>query len=185
MIRCNAWKVLAGVATLALGLAGCTQQAEQGAVRLIQDKTLALTPAAVSLKASFLTGQLLDLKVTQRVEQDTGKVVDQPKLRATLKLRNDSQDQAARLVAGRVVYLDAEKKPIPMAEGRSDTTFKFPSYQTDRLDPGTEMSQEIDVPFPATAVTTPKSLRDLRLELIYLPTPYRKEAIDIPVSLGG
>lgn len=183
MLRGKRWKVW-GIAALALGmgLAGCGQQAAQSTAPEIQHKTFALTPATVSVKASFLTGQLEDLKVTERVEQGTGKVVDPPKLRARLRLKNASADQAARLVSGRIEYTDPEGKPIPLAEGRGDTNFKFHSYSNDRLDPGMETSQDIDVPFPAVALKE-KKLRDIRLELAYIPTPYREESVHIPVSL--
>ncbi|MBI2001646.1 MAG: hypothetical protein HYS69_10780 [candidate division NC10 bacterium] len=61
-------------------------------------------------------------------------------------------------------------------------TFKFSSYQ-ERLDPGMEVTQNIEVPFPAAALKEQK-LRDIRLELAYIPTPYKEEVVSIPVSVG-
>jgi hypothetical protein len=164
-----------------LGLAACAQEKAQS-VPVVQDKTFAVTPATASVKAAFLTGQLQGLQVTERVEQGTGKVVDLPKLRATLKLKNDSQDRTARLVSGKIEYLDAEGKPIPLAEGRADTSFKFSSYAPDRLDPGMETSQDIEVPFPAAALKA-GNLHNLRVKLFYIPSAYSEESVDIPVSL--
>ena len=172
-----------GVGLLAMGLAACSQQEQQAAAPQIEEKSFAVSPASASVKASFLTGELRDMKVTERVEQGTGKVVDPPKLRATLKLKNTSDNQAARLISGKVEYADAEGKPIPLAEGRGDTSFKFSSYQTERLDPGQETSQSVDVPFPAAALKD-KKLRDIRLELRYIPTPFKEETINIRVSVG-
>ncbi|OGB95904.1 MAG: hypothetical protein A3G35_00795 [candidate division NC10 bacterium RIFCSPLOWO2_12_FULL_66_18] len=134
------------------------------------------------VKASFLTGELRDMTVQERVEQGTGKVVDPPKLRATLKLKNTSENQAVRPVSGTIEYVDAEGKPIRLAENRGDVTFKFSSYQ-ERLDPGMEVTQNIEVPFPAAALKEQK-LRDIRLELAYIPTPYKEEVVSIPVSVG-
>lgn len=183
MIRRNAWQLWVGVVTLIMGLGACTQQQDQSTASAIEYKTFALAPAIAPVKAAFLTGQLQDLKVTERVEQGTGKVVDPPKLRATLKLKNVSQDRSVRLLSARIGYLDAEGKLIALAEGREDTSFKFYAYATDRLDPGMETSQDIEVPFPAAALKE-KRLRDIRLELSYIPTPYTEETINIPASLA-
>ncbi len=116
------------------------------------------------------------------MEQGTGKVVDLPKLGATLKLKNTSENQAARPISGKIEYVDAEGRLIPLAEGRGETSFQFPYYQ-DRLDPGKEASLNIEVPFPAAALKE-KKLRDIRLELAYIPTPYKEEVVSIPVSIG-
>jgi hypothetical protein len=180
----NRWRarlIWCGVGALAASLAACGQKAEQNAAPQVEEKTFALSPASAPVKAAFLTGELQDMKVTERVEQGTGKVVDPPKLVATLKLKNTSGDETARLIAGRVEYEDTKGQPISLA--RKDTSFKFSSYQTERLDPGMEVTQRIDVPFPAAAVTG-KNLQDIRLELTYIPTPYKKVTLKVQTSLG-
>jgi len=176
------WWVGAGL--LAAGLAACGQKDEQASAPQVEERTIAVTPATASVKASFLTGELQDMKVTERVEKGSGKVVDPPKLWATLKLKNTSESQAARLIVGKIEYADAEGKVIPLAEGRGDTSFKFYSYQTERLDPGMETTARIEVPFPAAALKD-KKLRDIRLELTYIPTPYKEETINIQVTVGN
>ena len=180
MKRWNAWMVLSATAVL-LGFTACTQQ-ERAAAPAVEDKVFALTTDNASLKVSFLAGELADLRVTERVEAGTGKVVDLPRLRAKLTLKNTSSDQAARLLSGSIEYMDAEGKRIPPAEGRGDTTFRFSSYQ-ERLDPGMETAQDIEVPFPVVALRE-KKLRDIRFELSYIPTPYREETATIRVSVS-
>lgn len=185
MIRTrNKARILGLGAGFVATLAACGQKAEQSAAPQVQEKSFTVTPASASVKISFLTGQLQDVKVTERVEQGTGKVVDQPRLHATLKLKNTSPDQAARLISGKIIYADMEGKPISLAEGRGDTSFSLPSYQSDRLDPGKETSHDIDVPFPAAGLQTEK-LGDIRLELTYIPMPYKIETVKIPVALGS
>ena len=168
---------------LAATVGACTQREPQTspAGPIVEQKSFALNPSTATVKASFLTGKLEDMKVWERVEQGTGKVVEAPKLLATLKLKNTSENQAARPINGRIEYLDTQGKPIPLAEGREDTSFKFPYYQ-ERLDPGMEASTDINVPFPAAALKD-KRLRDIRLELTYIPTPYKEESVSIQVSL--
>ncbi len=174
-----------GLALVVSGLVGCAQQGEETATSApsIEEKTIALSPAQVAVKASFLTGQLEDMQVYQRVEEGSGKVVDPPKLRATLNLTNTSEDQAARPIVGQLTYLDEAGKAIPLAQGRGEATFKFPYYQ-DRLDPGMATSVNLDVPFPAAALEE-KPLGEVRLELTYIPMPYREETVSIPVGLPG
>lgn len=182
MKRRNVWIVWWGAVAVALGVTACGQQ-ERAVSPSIQEKTFSLAPATAPLNGSFLTGELKDLRVVKRVEEGTGKVVDAPKLRATLRLKNSSRDQTARLLGGRIEYADGGGKPIALAEGESDTSFKFYAYSTERLDPGMEISQDIDVPFPAAALEN-RQLRDLRVELSYIPTQYRKETLAVPVSLA-
>lgn len=186
MIGRNMQKTWWGAGVLALTLAACSQQSGQTAVAPTsqEEKSFTLTPDSTSVKIAFLTGQLQDLRITERVERGTGKMVDPPWLHATLKLVNVSTDQAARLISGKLLYLDAQGNPIALAKDRRDTSFTFSTYQTDRLDPGMETSQAIEVPFPTTAVKE-KELRGIRLQLTYTPLPYKEESVTIPVSLKG
>jgi hypothetical protein len=80
--------------------------------------------------------------------------------------------------------MNNDGKPVSPAEGRRDTTFTLSSYQSDRLDPGREASQDIDVPFPSAALKE-NTLRDIRLDLTYIPMPYKEETMQVHVSLGG
>ncbi|MGH3118140.1 MAG: hypothetical protein ACRDQ2_13710, partial [Gaiellales bacterium] len=158
------------VLLLAGALAGCAND-DQSKVPLIKETTYRMQPAKVSVRIGALSGHLSDLVVTQRVNEDTGEVVVQPHLRGTLKLKNTSEDQAVRVVNGRVEYLDGTGGRIPLAETRKDTSFRLYSYSNDRLDPGMETSQSIEVPFPAAALKA-KSLATVRLDLTYIPAPY-------------
>lgn len=171
------------VACVAGGLTACGQQSDQtAAVPGVEDRSFALEPASVPVRVAFMTGQLKDMRVTDRVERGTGKVVNPPKLQATLLLKNTAEDRTARLLGGTIAYADTEGQPIVLAEGRRDTSFRFFSYQTDRLDPGMETTQSIDVPFPAAALGN-RSLGNIRLELTYMPLPYEEETTRVTVSL--
>jgi hypothetical protein len=174
------------VGILALVLAACSQQ--QGAVAAPNaqppEKTFTLQPNTAPVQVAFLAGQLQDLRVSERVEARTGKVLDPPLLHATLKLKNISGDQSARLISGKLQYLDPDGKPIPLSKDRQDTGFALNSYQTDRLDPGMQTSQEIEVPFPVAGLKN-NTLRDIRLDLTYTPLPYKEQGITVPFSVSG
>src|SRR2546426_2638886 len=168
---------------LAAGVAmvlGCAQQ-PSGTVAMIEDKTYTVTPAAVTVKAGIVTGEVTEMKVTERVEKGSDRVVTPAKLTGALKLKNTSTNQTVRLVAAKIQYIDAQGRPIKLEDSRTEPTIKFSSSEL--LDPGQEASQSIEVEFPAEALKA-KRLKDIRLELAYVPSPYREETVNFTVSIG-
>ena len=164
---------------------GCTQK-EQVAAAVIEDKVFTVTPVSVQVKAGILTGEMAEMKVTERVEKGSGRVDSPPKLTGTLKLKNSSTDQSVRFIGGKIQYIGAEGKAIKMEETRTNLTIKSDSYGSgsDRLDPGQEATKSVDVDFPAEALQA-KKLSDIRLDLIYLPSAYKDETVNLAVSIGG
>jgi hypothetical protein len=172
-------------ALLALGVAACSQQQGQSVTASLQpvEKSFTLT-SSHAMKVDFLTGQLQELTITERVDPKTGNVVDPPTLRGTLKLKNDSGDQSARLIGGSLVFLDAKGQVIPVAKDRGKADFTFSAYETQRLDPGQETSQSITVPFPRAGLQA-NAIQTIRLDLTYLPSAYREQTVNYSVSLKG
>jgi uncharacterized membrane protein YeaQ/YmgE (transglycosylase-associated protein family) len=172
--------VVAVVAWMTLGPA--PQPAATAAV--IEDKAYTVTPASVKVKAGIVTGEVTEMKVTERVEQGSGRVVSAAKLTANVVLKNSSADQTVRLVAGTIQYIDAQGQPIKLEATRTEPTLRFATYSSDRLDPGQEATQSLDVDFPAEALKA-KKLKEIRLDLVYIPSPYREETVNFIVSVGG
>jgi uncharacterized membrane protein YeaQ/YmgE (transglycosylase-associated protein family)/uncharacterized protein with FMN-binding domain len=175
--------VAAVVAVVAwMTLAPASQPAATAAV--IDEKTYTVTPAAMKVKAGIVTGDVTNMKVTEQVEQGSGRVVSPAKLTALVVLKNSSENQTVRLVAGTIKYIDAQGQPIKLEESRTEPTLKFATYGNDRLDPGQESIQTLDVDFPAEALKAQK-LKEIRLGLTYIPSPYREETIQFIVSIGA
>jgi len=151
---------------------------------VIEDKTYTVTPAAMKVKAGIVTGEITEMKVTERVEQGSGRVVSPAKLTARVVLKNSSTNQTVRLVAGKILYIDAQGQPIKLEESRTEPTLTFATYGTDRLDPGQEATESVDVNFPAQALKA-KKLKEIRLDLAYIPSPYSEETVHFVVSVGG
>ena len=126
------------------------------------------------------------MKVTERVEQGSGRVVAPAKLTAKVVLKNSSAEQTVRLVGGKIRYIDAQGQPIKLEETRTEPALKFSTYgsSSDRLDPGQEATQLLDVDFPAEALKA-KKLKEIRLELAYIPSSYQEETVNFNVSIGG
>jgi uncharacterized membrane protein YeaQ/YmgE (transglycosylase-associated protein family) len=172
--------LVAVVAWMVLGPA--PQPAATAAV--IEDKTYTVTPAAMKVKAGIVTGEVTEMKVTERVEQGSGRVISAAKLTAKVVLKNSSANQTVRLVAGTIKYIDVQGQPIKVEETRTEPTLRFATYGSDRLDPGQEATQSLDVDFPAEALKA-KKLKEIRLDLAYIPSPYREETVNFIVSIGG
>ena len=170
--------VTTAVAAMTLG---CSQQP---GTAVIEDKTYTVTPASVKVKAGIVTGEVTEMKVTERVEKGSDRLVSPAKLTGTLKLKNSSKDQAVRLIAGKIQYIDAQGQPIRLVEGRTEPLIKFATYGAERLDPGQEATQSLDVDFPAEALKA-KKLKEIRLELTYIPSPYKEETVNFTVVIGG
>jgi hypothetical protein len=163
---------------------GATPQPALTAAALVDEKTYTVTPAAMKLKAGIVTGEVTNLKVTERVEQGSGRVVSPAKLTALLTLRNSSENQTVRLVAGTIKYIDAQGQPIKLEDTRTAPALTLTTYgSSDRLDPGQEAIQSLDIDFPAEALKAQK-LKEIRLELAYIPSPYRQETVNFTVAIG-
>ena len=173
------------VAVVAWMILGPTPQpAATATAAVIEDKTYTVTPAAMKVKAGIVTGEVTEMKVTERVERGSGRVVSAAKLTAKVVLKNSSANQTVRLVAGTIKYIDVQGQPIKLEESRTEPTLKFATYGSDRLDPGQEATQSLDVDFPAEALKA-KKLKEIRLDLAYIPSPYLEETVHFIVSVGG
>jgi uncharacterized membrane protein YeaQ/YmgE (transglycosylase-associated protein family) len=151
----------------------------------IEEKTYAVMPPSVKVNAGIVTGEVTDMKVVERVEKGSDRIVTAAKLTGTLRLKNTSANQTVRLLEGKLLYIDAQGQPINLENARTEPTFKFATYgSSERLDPGQDAIQSLDMEFPAEALK-PKNLKEIRLEFAYIPSPYRAETVNFAVSIGA
>jgi hypothetical protein len=169
-------------AAVALLAVGCAQQ-PSAAVNAVEDKAYTVTPASIKVKAGIVTSDVTDLKVTERVEKGSDRVVSPAKLTGTVTLKNASENQTVRLVEGKIQYIDAQGQPITLEAARTEPALTFIAYGSERLDPGQEATQSLEVEFPAEALKA-KRLKQIRLDLVYIPGPYREERADLAVSIS-
>jgi hypothetical protein len=178
------WTGVMIVAAIAAAAYGCAPTPSARAV--IEDKVYTVTPDKVQVKAGIVNGEVTELKVTERVEQGTGRIDTPAKLTGKLKLTNSSTDQTVRLLGGRILYIDDQGKVIKIEEARTEPALKFQSSYnaTDRLDPGQDATQSVEVDFPAEALKVRK-LKEIRIELAYIPSSYKLQTAGFSVSIGG
>jgi uncharacterized membrane protein YeaQ/YmgE (transglycosylase-associated protein family) len=148
---------------------------------VIEDKTYPVTPSSMKVQAGVLTGEITDMKVTERVEQGSGRIDSAAKLTARLALKNTATDQTVRLVGGTIRYVDAQGRPIELEGARAEPVMKFSG--SERLDPGQETTESLQVEFPAEALRATR-LKEIRLELAYVPSPFKAETMKLGVAIG-
>jgi hypothetical protein len=149
---------------------------------VIEDKVYAVTPASLTVKAGIIMGEVIELKVTERVEKGSDRIVSPARLTGTLRLENTSANRTVRLVEGKLRFIDALGQPIKLEAARTNPVVTFTTYGNERLDPGQDMSQALDVEFPVEALKA-KKLKEIRLDLAYIPSPFREETVNFVVSI--
>lgn len=172
--------------TAALALAACTPQSGTP-VAAVKDKFYTVAPDALKVRGGLVSGEVTEMKVMERVEEGSGRITVPAKLTGKLVLKNVSPDQSVRLLGGKIVYIDTQGKPIVLEDNRTAPLIKMNSQygqSEQRLDPGEENSQAIDAEFPVEALKA-KRLKDIRFEFAYVPSPYKSEALNFAVSIGG
>jgi hypothetical protein len=152
----------------------------------VNDKSYPVTPQALTVKGTVLSGALTDMKVVERVEDGSGRVDQPARLTGKLVLTNVSKDQSLRLLGGKLLYIDMQGKPIPLEDKRTEPTLKVSnSYGgQERLDPGQDASQAVEAEFPVEALKM-KRLKEIRLELLYIPSAYKQETMNFGVSIAA
>ena len=173
-----------GAAAAAAAL-GCAQK-PAATTAVIEDKVYTVTPDEVRVAAGILSGEVTEMRVIERVEKGSGRIESPAKLTGKLKLVNSSKDQTVRLVGGRILYIDRQGQPMKVEEARTEPLIKFSSsYNSpERLDPGQEATQPVEVDFPAAALSADE-LKEIRIELVYIPSPYKLQTAGFGVSIGG
>lgn len=177
---------IAIVGTAGALLAACTPPAPT-AIAAVNDRIYTVTPSTMTVKAGIVSGEVTDMKVTERVEDGTGRIAAPAKLTGKLSLKNTSSDQTVRLVGGRIRYIDMQGKPIALEDNRTEPSIQVggSGYNaSDRLDPGQASSHTLDAEFPVAALKA-KSLKEVRLELAFIPSQFRQENLNFTVSIGG
>jgi hypothetical protein len=177
---------IALAAALAAALAGCSNKGPQAQAPQMDEKVFSLTPASVKVKAGIVGGELSGMKVTERVEEGTGRVDYGPRLSGRLVLRNLSTDRSVLIDGGRLAYTDAADHPIALPPESTPPSIRLgDSYggTSARLDPGQELVREVDVEFPGKALEA-GTLRRIRVQLRYTAAPFRRDLLEFPVVLG-
>jgi hypothetical protein len=159
--------------SLAIGFLGCTK--EQKAEAPKQEQIIRnLVPPKAELKGPAFFVELSDLKVVTMVNTTSKEMVETPTLRGNIKITNKSKD-ILDIQAVTLEYLDEAGKPIPYKP--DEKIVKVYSFWK-ALQPEGSAEGSLDVTIPTSAIKE-KSLRKIEIDLVYVPSPLKREILTL------
>ena len=159
---------------LAIGLFGCTKEEKKVGTPKQEQITKNLAPQKSELKGQNFFVELSDLKVLTVVDTASKEIVETPNLRGNIKITNKSKD-ILDIQAVTLEYLDEAGKPIPYKPDEKIVKV-YPFWKA--LQPEGIAEGTLDVTIPTKAIKE-KSLRKIELDLVYVPSPLKREILTL------
>lgn len=157
---------------------GCEKKAEVAESLKIEDVTITLSPSSQEVKGEQFSLNLSDLKIIKSIDKSTKELTNTPHLKGSIKIKNTSKN--ILVIQGVTFqYFDASGILIPFKTGEKNVTVS--TYLRD-LQPGKESESSLDVTVPMAAVKE-KSLSKIQASVVYIPTPLKRESVDVPVKM--
>ena len=162
---------------------GCSPRS--AAAPIAADRLYAVQPDEVRAQAGTIAGEIVRMKITQRIEQGSGRIVSPARLSGRLFLQNTSADQTIRVARAWISYFDADGQPILVESDSAEPGIAFGSSSgaLRRLDPGQSATELLDAVFPAAALK-PGTLKQIRVRL-ELSNVRRVEMLNFVASIAG
>jgi len=157
---------------------GCEKKAEVAESAKTDEVTIALSPSAEEVKGEQFSLQLSDLKIIKTIDKSTKELTTTPNLKGNIKIKNISKN-ILEIQGVTFQYLDGSGNLIPFKTGEKNVTVS--TYMRD-LQPGKESETSLDVTVPMTAVKE-KSLSKIQANVVYIPTPLKRESLDVAVKM--
>lgn len=180
------WTQAGWVLVSAAMAAGCSPQPSAIAATS-GDKVYSVTPDSLRVQAGSVAGEILRMRVTERIEEGSGRITSPARLSGRLFLENVSADAAIHLIGGSITYLDAQGQPIPLENGRAEPKIRFGAadYSSGRLEPGKSATELLYAEFPAAALEANR-LKAIQIRLAFSqpPAAQGEERLDFAVSIG-
>jgi len=159
--------------SLAIGFLGCTKEQKVEAPKQERvEKNLVPPKGEVKGPAFFV--ELTDLKVVTTVDIASKEMVETPSLKGSIKVTNKSKD-ILDIQGVTLEYLDETGKPIPY---KPDEKIVKVSPFWKALQPEGITEGSLDVTIPMKAIKE-KSLRKIEVNLVYVPSPLKREALTL------
>jgi hypothetical protein len=137
-----------------------------------------LVPPKAEVKGEAFLVQLEDLKVTATMDTASKEIVETPSLRGNIKITNESKD-ILDIQGVTLEYLDEAGKPIAFKSGEKIS--KVSAYWQS-IKPGGTFEGSIDATIPRAAVKE-KALGKLEINVVYIPSPLKRETLSLPEKI--
>jgi len=163
--------------SLVVGFYGCSKEQKAEAPKQEQI-TKNLVPAKAEMKGQNFNVELNDLKVAMTVDTASKEIVETPSLKGNIKITNISKD-ITDIQAVTLEYLDEAGKPIAFKSGEK---IAKASLFLQAIKPGAVTEGSLDVTIPRNAVKE-KALGKIEINLVYVPSPLKREILTLPEKL--
>ena len=166
------------VLSLFVGFLGCSKEQKVEAPK--QERVEKnLVPAKAEVKGMNFAVELNNLKVTTTVDLASKEFVETPSLRGDITITNQSKD-ILDIQAVTLEYLDEAGNPIPFKSG--EKIAKVSSYWK-AIKPGESYQGSVDATIPRAAIKE-KTLKKIEVNLVYVPSPLKRETLTLPEKVG-
>jgi hypothetical protein len=163
--------------SLAIGIFGCTKEGKVEAPK--QEQIIKnLVPPKAEIKGPAFLVELTDLKIVTTVNTASKEIIETPTLKGNIKITNKSKD-VLDIQAVTLEYLDEAGKPIPYKpDEKIVKVYSFwKALQPEGIAEGT-----LDVTIPTKAIKE-KSLRKIEVDLVYVPSPLKREILTLSAKV--
>ena len=159
---------------LIIGFLGCSKEEKKVEGPKQERITKNLVPPKSDLKGQNFLVELSDLQVLTVVDTASNEIVETPTLRGNIKITNKSKD-ILDIQAVTLEYLDEAGKPIPYKP--EEKIVKVSSFWK-AIPPEGITEGSLDVTIPTKAIKG-KSLRKIEVDLVYVPSPLKREILTL------
>ena len=160
------------VLSLTVGFLGCTATEQKAAAPKEEQIIKNLVPAKAEIKGPAFFVELSELKVVTMVNVASKQIVETPTLKGNIKITNKSKD-ILDIQAVTLEYLDEGGKPIPYKPDERIVKV-YPFWKA--LQPEGVTEGSLDVTIPTKAIME-KSLKKIQVDLVYVPSPLKRETL--------
>ncbi len=157
----------------------CEKKPEVTEAPETEEVTVALTSSRQEIKGELFDLGLSDLEIIKTVNKSTNELTTNPSLKVTIKISNNSTN-ILDIKGVTIQYLDSSGNPIPFKDGEKKATVSL--YMWSDIQPGEDLEKSIEAKVPMAAVKE-KSIDKIRSHVVYVPTPLKKESMDLPVKM--
>jgi len=156
----------------------CEKKTEVAEAPETEEITVALTPSNKEIKGELFTLNLSDLKIIKTINKSTKELTTTPSLKGSIKILNNSTN-ILDIKEMTIQYIDISGNPIPFKDGEKKAKVSF--YESN-IQPEKAFEITLDVKVPVAAEKE-KSINKIRTHVVYIPTPLKKESMDVPVKM--
>jgi hypothetical protein len=165
------------ILSVGIGLVGCAKEKASEAPKQ-QYVTKNLVPATAEVKGADFDIKVDSLQIGMNVDSASKEPVETPTLEGHYTVTNTSKD-VLDVQGVTVEYLDEQGKAIAFSSGEK---IAKATTMLSKLNPGETTDGSLELTFPRAAL---KNLRRIDLNLVFIPSPLKRETLTMPEKVEG